>query len=115
MSRKGVGSNAPFFTIRIRPICSTMNSRPEPSAAPVTYTGFWRPAVILVNLKELLSGLGPLGVASDGVEGGVGAGVEAVGVGLAGEACEVPPEALQAEMTHATRSTADSLRTLRQV
>jgi hypothetical protein len=82
----------------------------------VTNTGFWRPAAILVNLKELLSGLGPLGVASDGVEVGVGAGVEAVGVWLAaGEACEVPPDALHAEITHATKSTADSLRTLRQV
>jgi hypothetical protein len=82
----------------------------------VTNTGFWRPDAIRVNLKELLSGLGPLGVASGGVEDGVDAGVEAVGVGLAaGEACEVPPEALQAEITHATRSTADSLRTLRQV
>ena len=78
ISRNGVGNSAPFLTIRIRPICSTTNSRPELSAAPVTYNGFWSPDAILVNLNDALSGLGPLGVASGGVEDGAGA--VAVGV-----------------------------------
>src|SRR6476646_4933318 len=84
MSRNGAGSRAPFCRIRIRPICSTMKSLPEPSPAPVTYTGLWSPEATLVNLNELLSGIGPLGVANAGVEDGVDVALATVGVGLTG-------------------------------
>jgi len=68
-------------------------------------------------LNEVLSGLGPLGVGSAGVEDGVGAGAEADGVGLAATCgdWEVAPVPLHAVSTNAARQIADSLRTLREV
>jgi hypothetical protein len=71
-----------------------MNTRPEPSPAPVAYTGLLRPAAIRVSLNEVLSGLGPLGVASTGPGVGdeVGDGTVAVGLAALGLACAVPPE-----------------------
>ena len=69
-----------------------------------------------MNLKAFLLGLGPLGVASSGVEDAVGAAAEMVGGGLAaGEVCVATPEPPQPETAHARRHTADNLRTLRQV
>src|SRR5258705_13461787 len=37
--------------MRIRPICSTMKSRPDPSGAYVTYTGLVRPDAMVVSLN----------------------------------------------------------------
>lgn len=70
-----------------------------------------------MNLNELLSGLGPLGVANAGVEDGVGAGVEIDGVGLSAtvDDLEVAPEPLHPVMTNGARQTAASLRTLQEV
>ena len=94
-----------------------MKSRPEPSPAPVTYTGLCRPEAILVNLNEFLSGLGPLGVASAGVDDGLGAGVESDGVGVLapGDDCEVGLEPLHPVRNTVARQTADSQRTLQEV
>src|SRR5436190_2077706 len=39
MSRNGVGSNAPFLMMRIRPGCSTTNNLPLPSRADATCVG----------------------------------------------------------------------------
>lgn len=88
MSRNGAARSWPCFRMRIRPACSTMKSRPEESGAYVAYTGLWRPAATLVNLKELRGGVVVVGVTGEGVgmgdvEGdGVGAGV-AEGDGVA--------------------------------
>jgi hypothetical protein len=70
-----------------------------------------------VNLNELVLGLGPLGVASAGVEDGVDNGVAIVGVGLAadGEACDVLPGPLHPAITKAAKQISASLRTLRKV
>src|SRR6185436_4265519 len=43
MFRNGVESTLPLFWILIRPVCSTMNSRPLPSGAVVARTGFLSP------------------------------------------------------------------------
>ena len=86
-----------------------MKSRPEPSPAPVTYTGLCRPEAILVNLNEFLSGLGPLGVASAGVES------DGVGLFAPGADCEVELEPLHPVRTTVARQTAESQRTLQEV
>src|SRR3954454_3100958 len=44
MSRNGVAADFPSLTIRMRPACSTTNSRPLPSRADVTSTGDDRPS-----------------------------------------------------------------------
>jgi hypothetical protein len=93
-----------------------MKSRPEPSPAPVTYTGLCNPEEISVSLNELLSGTGPLGVASAGLDAGVGAGVEIDGVGLlAGGAFEVVTGPLHPAITNPARQITETRRTLRQV
>src|SRR6267142_1040625 len=76
MSRNGVARTLPAFRMRIRPTCSTMKSRPEPSPASVMKTGLLSPLATFVNLNEPLLALGPLGVARPG---------DGVGVGAAGE------------------------------
>jgi hypothetical protein len=66
-----------------------------------------------VNLKELLSGLGPLGVASAGVDEGFGDGADSIGVGLVapGETPDVPFEPPHAVSIQTTRHAAHVLRT----
>src|SRR6266850_8407426 len=79
MSRKGVAKSWPFFSTRMRPICSTMKKRPDPSCASVAYTGLWRPSTNLASLNESLSGLVVVGVKGEGV--GMGDG-ERAGLGV---------------------------------
>src|SRR5438105_2249456 len=43
MSRNGPGRSLPRSTMRIWPVCCTMNRRPLPSPAPVAYSGESRP------------------------------------------------------------------------
>src|SRR5437773_1401640 len=114
ISRNGLDKSTPSFMTRIRPTCSTMKSRPEPSPAPVTYTGLCSPLATFVSLNDRLSALGPLGVASTG-EGEVCA---IVGVGEEepeGEDCEVGLEPTQPARADAPISIRASLRTLREV
>ena len=70
-----------------------------------------------MNLNAFLSGAGPLGVGSGGVDEGVGAGVVTVGVGLAGAGDDwaVPPAPVHPLRINVARQTADSPRTLREV
>jgi hypothetical protein len=70
-----------------------------------------------VNLNELLSGVGPLGVGSVGVADGVGADVATVGVGLAGAGDDwaVPPPPVHPLRINVARQAAGSPRTLREV
>src|ERR1043165_8133911 len=88
MSRNGAGSTFPFFMTRMRPGCSTMNRRPDPSPAPVTKTGLFRPDAIRVSLKvpaltvaAVGDGSGGEGLGETACEGLVLA--EADGLGLA--------------------------------
>ena len=72
----------------------------------------------LVNLNELLSALGPLGVASGRVEVGVGSGAEGVSVGVSagvGVTCDVGLEPAQAPITNAAASSAASERMVPEV
>jgi hypothetical protein len=90
-----------------------MKTRPEPSPAPVAYTGLLRPAAILVSLNEVLSGLGPVGVASTGP--GVGDGTVVVGLASVGVDCAVPPELEQLLIAMAAANIAAMWRMLREV
>jgi hypothetical protein len=78
--------------------------------------GLCSPEAILVSLNELLSGAGPLGVASVGDADGVGAGAVTVVVGLAGgeDDWAVPPPVHPLRINVA-RQAAGSPRTLREV
>ena len=56
MSRKGSGRTAPFLTMRIVPPRSTTNSRPEPSAASATKTGWSKPLATRSSLTAKVAG-----------------------------------------------------------
>ena len=58
MSRNGVLKIAPFFTIRMRPACSTTNNLLLPSCADARCVGCWNPAIGL--LKEMAGQVSPL-------------------------------------------------------
>src|SRR6185437_4676783 len=66
MSRKGVDRSRPSFMTRMRPGCSTMNKRPEPSPAFVTYTGLLSPDAIRVSLKDPFATVAAVGDGSGG-------------------------------------------------
>jgi len=75
MSRNGVGRTTPPFITRMRPACSTMKRRPEPSPAFVTSMGLSRPAATRVSLNDPLLTVPDVGDGSGGMELADGDGV----------------------------------------
>ncbi len=94
MSRNGRSTSAPSRTIRIFPPCSTTNSRPLPSPAFATSTGFDRPVTATDTVTLTAFGSNAAAAEPVGVVGLAEAEVEtpavaAAGVSIGGEPVSV--------------------------
>src|SRR5690348_10004130 len=97
MSRNGLARSLPSFITRMRPACSTMNRRCEPSPALVTNTGLCNPNAMRVSLNEPFATVAAVGEGSGGEALGDGAALglaldaaEGFGVGAPAVCCAQP-------------------------
>src|SRR3954453_12946120 len=104
----GVASVDPAETIQIRPVCSTTNSRPLPSPAFVTSTGWWKPARTRFSESATFVGSNAATAAGATTPSGPGAATDpsAAGASLvrvaAGPAPGPPPAPIETSSTAAT-------------